>query len=95
MTAELELQAKRKLEDFERTLERMAEDAKRDLVQRLITNHGQNVWLTLYQAAGILNWSPATVKEHLPCYDSTEKGGAYRYLLSDIEAKMAERKIEK
>jgi hypothetical protein len=88
-------ECERRLEDFQRKLDRMAEDAERDLIKKLITNHGKTVYLTVYQAAGILNWSTQTVMKHLRHIDSTDGGGSNRFLLSDIEEMMEENVVEK
>ncbi|MBK1835038.1 helix-turn-helix domain-containing protein [Roseibacillus ishigakijimensis] len=73
---------------------RIIEEATRELVKALITNHGKKVWLTKNEAAGILNWSPQTVMTRLPHYDTTGNGGSIRFLLSDIEAEMEKRKVK-
>ena len=68
------------------------DDAKRELVKALITNHGKKVFLSKNEVAGILDWNPQTVMANLKPIDSTGSGGAVRFLLSDIEEHMEERK---
>ena len=75
--------------------EKMVRAATKELAKHLITQHGNKVYLTVYEAGGILNWSPATVKAHLPIYDSTGNGGSDRVLLSDIEEELKKRRREK
>lgn len=74
--------------------EEIIESARKELVQALITNHGKRVFLSKFEAGGILNWSPQTVMKHLTPYDTTENGGSVRFLLSDIEEEMKKRKIK-
>ena len=41
--------------------EQIVRNATEELVRNLISNHGSDIWLTKYQAAGILDCSPQTL----------------------------------
>lgn len=69
--------------------------ATNQLVKALITNHGQKVYLTKNQAAGLLDWSPQTVMRNLSHIDSTGNGQAVRFLLSDVEAELEKRRVRR
>ena len=74
--------------------EQIVRNATEELVRNLISNHGSDIWLTKYQAAGILDCSPQTVMDNLPHYDLTAKGGSVRFLLSEVNEELKTRKVK-
>lgn len=73
---------------------KIIKEATEQLVKALITNHGKKVYLSKNQVAGLLDWSPQTVMRRLSHLDTTGNGGSVRFLLSDVEAEMENRRVK-